>query len=183
MRLTLLVALGISACGCTAQYRAGKALADRPTLSGVTVTIQTPGDGADMRPKTYVGSGRQTADAIATALTKRGAIIDVAGASAASPARPYAFYSNQFVAPSTAGTYRITPTIELWSDRVTEWSGIPDQIKIRMVVTDTAGKIVDDREVTATSKWATFGGDHPQQMLVDLFGKWANTAFAPPAKK
>lgn len=182
IRRILSASILLSCSGClTAQYGAGKALPERPSLEGTKVVIVTPADGADARPKTYAGSGRQTAEAIAAALAKRGASANLDGAAAA-PVDPYAFYTNSLKRPAVAA-YRVTPTIERWSDHVTEWSGISDELKIRVVVTDPAGKTVDDRIVTARSKWWTFGGDHPQEMLVDLFGRWADKVFAPPAKK
>jgi len=64
--------------------------------------------------------------------------------------------------------------IEHWSDRATEWSGIPDRIAIRVRVIDvTSGEVLDDRQLKAASRWATFGGDHPQELLPKLSQQWA----------
>jgi hypothetical protein len=67
-----------------------------------------------------------------------------------------------------AGGYRYVfePTILAWEDRATEWSMISDKITIKMVVWDAAsGKDLASSIVSASSSLATFGGDHPQDLL------------------
>jgi hypothetical protein len=63
-------------------------------------------------------------------------------------------------------THYAEPIIVLWEDRATEWSGRPDRIIIRITMLDVAsGQIVDVSTIQGSSKWATLGGDHPQDLL------------------
>lgn len=60
----------------------------------------------------------------------------------------------------------IESTILHWEDRATEWSGRPDRITIRYAAYDAnTGRQVAYTVRSASSKWATFGGDHPQDLL------------------
>lgn len=151
--------------GCVASYRT-KATDDtgrREPIDGVSITVLRPADGMDSRPRTYEGSGEKTAVALENVLAKRGAVIG----------KP----------STTAKRLIIKPEILMWEDRVTEWSGKSDLLEIRLVVSDAAGKVIDDRTIHAKSKWATFGGDHPQEMLTDLFRSWADQVFEKPTRK
>jgi hypothetical protein len=63
-------------------------------------------------------------------------------------------------------THYAEPIIVLWEDRATEWSGRPDRIIIRITMLNVAsGQIVDISTIQGSSKWATLGGDHPQDLL------------------
>jgi hypothetical protein len=63
-----------------------------------------------------------------------------------------------------------------WSDRVTEWSGIPDRITLDLSVYDVAtGAALNRQQVRASSRWATLGGDHPQDLLPELTRRWAES--------
>lgn len=169
----MLVALVLCAAlpGCfTAQYAAEKPLEKKVAVEGARVLIIEPADGEDKRPRTYYGSGQQVARAMRNVMMERGAIVD--GSGTATP----------LSTATSRGTLTITPKILLWEDRVTEWSGLSDQLKISVRVTQN-GRLIDERTVTAKSKWWTFGGDHPQEMLEDLFRTWAKNVFEKPAKK
>lgn len=65
-----------------------------------------------------------------------------------------------------------------WSDRLTELSGIPDRITLLVSVHDVAtGAVLDEQEIRASSRWATFGGDHPQDLLPELTRRWVETTI------
>ena len=62
--------------------------------------------------------------------------------------------------------YFVMPAILHWEERATEWSGRPDRIKIRLTVFDAINKTrIGSYSYTGKSKWFTFGGDHPQELL------------------
>ena len=63
-------------------------------------------------------------------------------------------------------TYYVVPEILHWEDRATEWSGLPDRIEVKIIVSDARrnGEI-GSAIISGKSKWATFGGDHPQDLL------------------
>lgn len=142
--------------GCVADYKADKALKEKIDLEGAKVVIVTPADGTDSKSRKYAGSGRLLAAALQTVLEERGATVGNA--------------------PGVKRTITITPRIDMWEDRVTEWSGKSDLLEINLRVAE-GGKTIDERTLRAKSKWVTFGGDHPQEMLTDLFRKWANNVF------
>jgi hypothetical protein len=60
----------------------------------------------------------------------------------------------------------VYPTILHWEDRATEWSGIPDRVEIKIeIIGATTGKGLDSAIIKGKSGLATFGGDHPQDLL------------------
>ncbi len=74
--------------------------------------------------------------------------------------------------------YVVDLTILHWEDRATEWSGIPDRITIRYAVYDakTESKVASTVR-SASSKWASFGGDHPQDLLPVPTQEFASMLF------
>ena len=60
----------------------------------------------------------------------------------------------------------IFPIILEWEDRATEWSGIPDRISIKIQIIDIQmEKTIKSYIINGKSGLATFGGDHPQDLL------------------
>jgi hypothetical protein len=75
-------------------------------------------------------------------------------------------------------TYLVHPEILHWEDRATEWSGLPDKIKVQVSVIDVAsGEVVDSAVIEGKSKWATLGGDHPQDLLESPLTDYARSLF------
>ena len=75
-------------------------------------------------------------------------------------------------------TYLFFPTITHWEDRATEWSGIPDQIAVKLTVIDLAsGQPVSSATIEGTSGLATFGGDHPQDLLPEPLKAYVDQLF------
>ena len=138
-----------------------------PAESSVYVT--TPRDGQDDRPRTYVGSGEWTRSAITAALRGRGMQVTEGG-----PADG----SSELIARAAqvGAGFAVDCQIVHWSDRVTEWSGIPDRITLDLSVYDVAtGAALNRQQVRASSRWATLGGDHPQDLLPELTRRWAES--------
>jgi hypothetical protein len=70
------------------------------------------------------------------------------------------------------------PEILSWEDRATEWSGIPDSIEIKLSLYDGAsGQELSSVVITGKSKWATLGGDHPQDLLAAPFRKFVESLY------
>ena len=42
----------------------------------------------------------------------------------------------------------------------------------------SSGEILDSAVISGKSKWATFGGDHPQELLPELLRQYAGRLFA-----
>ena len=75
-------------------------------------------------------------------------------------------------------TYVFNPTILHWEDRATEWSGKLDRIAIKLIVLDVeSGKNISSTVLSAASKWATFGGDHPEDLLSGAITPYINKLF------
>ncbi len=75
-------------------------------------------------------------------------------------------------------SYVFDPVILNWEDRATEWSGRPDRITIRIGVWDVAtGKEIASANERASSKWGTFGGDHPQDLVPHVVKTFADRVF------
>lgn len=75
-------------------------------------------------------------------------------------------------------TYVRQPVILNWEDRATEWSGIPDKITLKLAVYEVqSGKLITSTVTSASSKWATFGGDHPQDLLPEPMKRFVTPLF------
>ena len=131
------------------------------------VYVATPPDGVDDQPRTYESSGSWTSSAFVRALSDRGV-----SASTGAPARDV---RDAMEGAREAGAqFVVFPRIVHWSDRATEWSGLPDKITLQVVLSEVqTGEVRDDRRLEASSRWATLGGDHPQELLPELTSRWA----------
>ncbi len=156
-RLSVLIVITLlSACASTYQQvvvSAPNSKLDRTK----SVLIATPKNGAYAR-KEYPASGRQTAIVVQAA---------------------FARFSNQVVVSSRCANlaclqdegkqnfaYYVVPEILHWEDRNTEWSSIPDRVEVKLVVLEAHDlRVVASVILAGKSKWATFGGDHPQDLL------------------
>lgn len=74
-------------------------------------------------------------------------------------------------------TYYVVPEILHWEDRNTEWSGIPDRVEIKLVVYDTLRSELASVVVSGKSKWATFGGDHPEDLLPEPLRQYVESLY------
>jgi hypothetical protein len=168
-RLTVLLPT-LLLVSCVHKYAVPAATQSQVCLpAAATVYIITPEDGRDDRPRTYEGSGDWTRSAVAKALRDRGMRVLPGGTTVE--------LSEAIAAAGAANAdFLVYPKIVHWSDRVTEWSGIPDRITLNMRIYEVAtGKVVNRQEIEASSRWATFGGDHPQDLLPELMRRWAET--------
>lgn len=120
--------------------------------------VSVPADGA-YGAQVYEGSGAMTADAIVAAGTTRFERVE-RGTAPESP-------EEALQRAAQAGCrYCLHPTILLWEDRATEWSGRQDNVQLKLVLTEVEGqKLLDEVVLHGKSKWASFGGDHPQDLL------------------
>ncbi|ELW8199044.1 DUF4823 domain-containing protein, partial [Yersinia enterocolitica] len=65
-----------------------------------------------------------------------------------------------------------------WEDRATEWSGKPDIIAIKITVYNAASdNIISSTIINGKSKWATFGGDHPQDLLAKPVSEYISSLY------
>ena len=91
---------------------------------------------------------------------------------------PASIEDNSAVARSERLQYLVQPRILHWEERATEWSGKPDRISIRLELIEvSSGETLDTTVLSGKSRWATFGGDHPQDLLPDPLSRYANALF------
>ena len=65
-----------------------------------------------------------------------------------------------------------------WEDRATEWSAKPDKVQVKITVVDVkAEKRVSATTIDGSSGLATFGGDHPQDLLPEPVKKYIDALF------
>lgn len=109
--------------------------------------------------RTYERSPEYTVRAIADAFREHASTVAVG-------AIPEAYEGALESARSLEARYAVVPEIEHWEDRATEWSGKSDRLRVDIHVYDVAtGEPVDSVEIEGRSRWLTFGGDHPQDLL------------------
>jgi hypothetical protein len=78
---------------------------------------------------------------------------------------------------SSAGYY-VQPKILHWEERATEWSGKPDKIRVKVDVYDAETQSYQSSVIfSGKSKWFTFGGDHPQDLLPKPIQDYLKTLY------
>ncbi len=160
MRQIWFGAAALMVAGCTASYGVQESAAPPVGLDpGGTVLISTPENGT-YDGRQYQHSGDMVADALRAAFLKHARTVSVTDSCRDDDCLPKA--ESQGVA------YYVQPIILHWEDRATEWSGVSDRLEVLVKVFDVPTRIlVSSYSFSGKSKWATFGGDHPQDLLPD----------------
>jgi hypothetical protein len=176
----LLLVLAMLTLGCSNTYKMERLPLEAPTAStgtslptlrlGDPVVVSKPSDGR-YGDKVYAGSGTMVQLALVSCLKSNGldAVARVEGNGAV----------------TGPNKWQVVPTILEWEDRATEWSGLPDRIKVEIRTIDPEGRPRDVTIVSGSSKWATLGGDHPQDMLAPALAAWGTqmtSVTSPPTK-
>ena len=165
--LILLSIFVISGCASTYKHSELQPI-DKKLDHNKAVVISIPKDGVYGR-KQYPNSGKMTANAVKAAFSKFATQADIDSNCNINclnilDKRKYGYY--------------IKPEILHWEDRATEWSGIPDRIEIQIGIYDiSSGKELASSTYTGKSKWATFGGDHPQDLLEEPTEQYVNSLY------
>jgi len=172
MKLLILI-ITIIICGCTPKYNviqsneAGKSV----RLSrDVSVYISLPENNTS-NGYLYVGSGREVAAEIEFLFSKylRNVLI---GKSVESCQQGLTSAKNN------GYNYHICPQLLRWEDYATEWSGIPDIIKLKVSITSTkSDEIIDTFLAEGKGKVWTWGGDHPLDIVKEPMTQWINSLF------
>ena len=162
--------------GCTATYsRSEVAVPSTVLRSGGKVAIATPEDGT-YGEKVYRVSGESTAAAVRGAFARYTSQAVIVGNCADATCLRQA-------PEGKSADYLVVPEILHWEDRNTEWSGIKDKIEIKLTVFDRGSDApVASVVINGKSKWATFGGDHPQDLLAEPVGAYVASLFGAPPK-
>lgn len=173
MRLFALVVFMALLLGCAHSYELSTRPADIavPRLSPDTkVYVALPEDGS-YGSTVYNGSGPMTAKAIAKSFLKY--CVEVMEESS------HQSYATALEEARKQGCdLLVYPVILHWEERATEWSGLPDRISIKLTLTDAkTEKLLDSIVIDGKSRWATFGGDHPQDLLPEPIDRYVGTLF------
>ena len=173
MRYGLLFILALIA-GCSHSYITSRNYTDTPipkmaSNGKVYIAISDPGG---VEGKIYPESGRMTSAAIKDALTRYLAVVKTGR-------QPEDYDAALVSARQVDARYLILPKVQHWEDRATEWSGKPDKILVKIRIINVAsGDPIDSIDISGTSKWFTFGGDHPQDLLEKPIGDYFTALFA-----
>jgi len=169
-RVAAWVAL-LLAAGCAHSYRSQPlhdATAAIPIEPGAPVLVGMPEPGS-YKNRVYERSSADTSGALREALQSEGFTVEVAP-------RPESFDRGLDRARQIGALYFVYPQIRDWRDHATEWSGVPDVIEIEIGVYDArSGEILRAVRIDATSRWATLGGDHPQDLLARPVAEFARS--------
>ncbi|MFX0203268.1 MAG: DUF4823 domain-containing protein [Candidatus Hodarchaeota archaeon] len=168
--IMLCVFVAFFATGCAASYKYADLKPITAKLDSTKgVLISTPQDGWYENTE-YPNSGRMTANAIRAAFSKYSSTVDVVDSCHGEnclnsiDSKKYGYY--------------VKPDILLWEERATEWSGKPDKIEIQIVIFEAATKEeIANTSYTGKSKWATLGGDHPQDLLPEPTNQFVGSLY------
>lgn len=166
----VLLALLFIVSGCTATYT--KTTLSEPTAPlprGKHIAIALPENGS-YDAKEYPASGKSTALAVRAAFAKFAAQTTIVP-----DCKTLACLSETMGADAD---YFVVPEILHWEDRATEWSGIKDKLEVKISVHYAkTGQVLASTVVAGKSKWATAGGDHPQDLLAEPINEYVATLF------
>lgn len=154
---------------CASQYRRDVISAPSSKLERhKSVVVATPKNGFyDNRE--YRSSGRETAAVVQSAFSRFASNV-VVNAKCSEIGCLKSETSNY--------DYLVIPEILHWEDRNTEWSGKPDRVEVKLTVWDNlSGKELSSVIISGKSKWATLGGDHPQDLLPEPIGQYVQTLY------
>jgi hypothetical protein len=169
--------LAFSAAGCANSYTIARPTGQTAPAAlsrDGSVYVSLPEDGR-YGDTVYNGSGADAARSVAAAFSSQVARVEQAAQVGAPETGLSHAADNRF-------TYFVDTSILHWEDRATHWSGRPDQMTLKLVVFDAASRrVLDTVTISGRSKWATFGGDHPQDLLREPLATYAAELFGAPA--
>ncbi len=168
--LLLLLCLWLSGCTSVQQIRPEDIVSPPKLNPEGSVYITIPADG-QYGAKTYSGSGQTTAQILLSAFSKHLNRVEIS-------VGIEQFEVGIERAKSKGFTYLVYPTILHWEDRATEWSGISDKVEIKIIIVDAdSSNTIDSIIIKGKSKWFTFGGDHPQDLLPESINDYVSSLF------
>jgi hypothetical protein len=171
MRLVLIVLLVALLSACADSHQLLRTGRDAPKLEpSRNIYVSVPKDGRYGETE-YSGSGQNTAQIVFMAFSQYANRVEVG--------HDYQTLDEALNAARKLGAfYLVSPAILEWEDRATEWSGIPDKASIKISVIDIGSvATIDSVVIKGKSGLATFGGDHPQDLLPKPVGEYVKSLF------
>ena len=172
MPLVLAVLAVFLLTGCVNKFRID---AYEPPVQSLSISasayVMLTADGSYGAEK-YTGSGRMTSIALMNAVSTYLNNVNLVSS-----------LESQDEALHTARregmTYVFQPIILHWEVRATEWSGKTDKLTIKTVVWHAkTGEALTSTVSRASTKWATLGGDHPQDLLPKMMKTAVDKMFS-----
>jgi hypothetical protein len=168
--IMIMLILIVSACADTARIKTDPAYESVALDKQHRVYISIPSNGI-YGSINYSGSGQTVSTLIRAAALKHLVHVDMA-------MDVQSYKEALGTAKEKNYDYLVFPTILHWEDRATEWSAISDKVQIKILVVDVnRNKILSSAIIDGKSGLATFGGDHPQDLLPGPIGEYIDTFF------
>lgn len=140
-----------------------------PKTSNVYVSLPDNGTYGDT---IYENSGQMVATIIKSALLKHTIKVEIA-------ATPENYDAVLTSARQNKADYVFYSSILHWEDRATEWSARPDKVTVKItVISAVSGQPVSSVTIDGKSGLATFGGDHPQDLLPKPVSHFVDSLFS-----
>lgn len=159
----------IVASGCASTYQRNDIGSfDSKLATGGSVLVATPTNGS-YGGKEYSGSGESAAQAVRSAFERHSNSVTIS-----STCKDIECLR----ANGVSADYLVVPVILHWEDRATEWSGKKDKMELKLAVFDgKSGGELHSTVISGKSKWATFGGDHPQDLLNEPVNEYVSSLY------
>ena len=164
MRALALVSVLVLVSACVSQERKVHSFENQvllqvsePLSTDVEVIIATPADGVYADTPIEL-SGSRTASAVRDAFVAKAANVSIDEGCDSIDCISENFTGDQ--------GYAVIPIILHWEERATEWSGVPDQIKVQIDTYDISSKtLLASFVIRGYGKQWTYGGEHTQDLL------------------
>jgi Domain of unknown function (DUF4823) len=167
-----LSAVALLCGGCAHTYTITSISRSGVLRANASALVALPEDG-HFEKNSYPGSGRTTGLAVSAAFARHLQRVD-------STPETAALAVQLDKARAAKSDYLIVPTVVHWEDRATEWSGRPDRIEIEIRTVDApSGETLALGSVKGKSKWATLGGDSPEDLLATPIEAYVGWLFSP----
>lgn len=161
-----------SGLGCTSTYSEKNTSTETPPilLASSRVFVAIPFD-ASFKDKVAEGSGKATAHAFYAAFARhlRSTFIS---------RTPMSLAEALDSARALNTEYLLYPNITKWEDRATEYSGVRDKLELKVDFIElSTSRVVFSREISATGKWMSDGGESPVDLLDQPADQYVNSLF------
>ncbi len=158
--------------GCKSTYTEKNTSNEPPPIlkSNSRVYVAVPFDGT-FKDKVAQGSGKVTAQAFQAAFMRYTRSVYIS---------KFQESVTEAIDSARRGNldYVLYPAILEWQDRATEWSGRRDRLSLKVELIDlSTSKVVFSREIQATGKWMTDGGETPNQLVNEPAEQYVNALF------
>lgn len=156
--------------GCSAHYKSTDVKTSTEKLKrDVPVLIALPNDGS-YSTTVYKGSGQETASAVQAAFFRYSDKVSVS-----KNCSDIECLSRTL---SSEDVYLVVPQILHWEDRATEWSMKRDKLEMKISVYKASNvTLINSIILNGESKLATWGGDHPQDLLAEPVNSYVSKLY------